>query len=467
VSLRRLAPGIGLALLVGASPARAEWPMFHADSRHTGFADTDVPHDSLLAWSYDTGDSVFVASPVVGSDRKVYLGNLSGRFVCLWPHGEVRWSFQGHGSFRHSTPAIAPDGTIYVGDTSGRLYALHPDGWQKWTFKAGDAIKTSPNVAGDGTIYFGCDDGRLYALDPNGTLKWSYLTGDTIRSSPAIGPDGTVFFGSEDYYLYALRPDGSLRWRVATGDRIKYSSPAVSTDGDVFVGSYDRFLYSFTSAGDFRWAFYTGDQVRSSPALGPDGAVYVGSDRHLYAVNPDGTLRWRYSTNGEIYSAPAYAGDDTVVCVGSDDGRFHVVLADSLMGGKRHWTYTVDSPIRSSPALVSNGNVLVADVGGRIWAFGNPDLVGVPDRPAAPGLTLATHPNPGRPPLHVVAPRATPGRRLWVLDVGGRRVAVLEARAPGRFIWDGLDHSGLPVQAGLYLCRLEGEPGHGRIVLLR
>ena len=34
------------------------------------------------------------------------------------------------------------------------------------------------------------------------------------------------------------------------------------------------------------WEFETGDQVPSSPAIGSDGTVYVGSnDKKLYAVN--------------------------------------------------------------------------------------------------------------------------------------------------------------------------------------
>ena len=38
----------------------------------------------------------------------------------------------------------------------------------------------------------------------------------------------------------------------------------------------------------FLWGFETGDKVRSSPAIGSDGTVYVGSnDRKLYAIKTD------------------------------------------------------------------------------------------------------------------------------------------------------------------------------------
>ncbi len=36
----------------------------------------------------------------------------------------------------------------------------------------------------------------------------------------------------------------------------------------------------------FLWEFETGDVVRSSPAIGSDGTVYLGSwDKKLYAIN--------------------------------------------------------------------------------------------------------------------------------------------------------------------------------------
>jgi len=40
--------------------------------------------------------------------------------------------------------------------------------------------------------------------------------------------------------------------------------------------------------GTLLWEFETGDGVRSSPAIGSDGTVYVGSrDKKLYAIKTD------------------------------------------------------------------------------------------------------------------------------------------------------------------------------------
>jgi outer membrane protein assembly factor BamB len=67
------------------------------------------------------------------------------------------------------------------------------------------------------------------------------------------------------------------------------SSPAIGTDGTVYVGSFDKKLYAINGkSGDKLWEFETGVEVRSSPAIGTEGTVYVGSDdKKLYAIKTD------------------------------------------------------------------------------------------------------------------------------------------------------------------------------------
>ena len=66
------------------------------------------------------------------------------------------------------------------------------------------------------------------------------------------------------------------------------SSPAIGSDGTVYVGSYDNKLYAINGKSGVKlWEFETGGIVRSSPAIGPDGTVYVGSHDKLYAIKTD------------------------------------------------------------------------------------------------------------------------------------------------------------------------------------
>ena len=64
----------------------------------------------------------------------------------------------------------------------------------------------------------------------------------------------------------------------------------------------------------FLWEFKAGDSVSSSPAIGSDGTVYVGSgDNKLYAINgKTGVKLWEFETGRGVYSSPAIGSDGTV-----------------------------------------------------------------------------------------------------------------------------------------------------------
>ncbi len=105
---------------------------------------------------------------------------------------------------------------------------------------------------------------------------------------------------------------GRLKWKFKTGYGID-SSPAIGSDGTVYVGSWDRYLYALNPNGSLKWKFKAGYYIISSPAIGSDGAVYVGSwDDYLYALNPNGSLKWKFKTGDGIGSSPAIGADGTV-----------------------------------------------------------------------------------------------------------------------------------------------------------
>ena len=65
--------------------------------------------------------------------------------------------------------------------------------------------------------------------------------------------------------------------------------------------------------GTLKWKFQTGSYVYSSPAIGSDGTIYVGSeDDYLYALNPDGTLKWILQAGVYVLSSPAIGSDGTI-----------------------------------------------------------------------------------------------------------------------------------------------------------
>src|SRR4051812_35244563 len=56
------------------------------------------------------------------------------------------------------------------------------------------------------------------------------------------------------------------------------------------------------------WTFQTESEIWSSPAVGLDGTVYIGSnDKRLYAIGKNGKLKWAVETMGVIFLSPAVA----------------------------------------------------------------------------------------------------------------------------------------------------------------
>ena len=82
-----------------------------------------------------------------------------------------------------------------------------------------------------------------------------------------------------------------------------FSSPAIGSDGTVYVGSEDNKLYALNGkTGVKLWEFGTGNVVASSPAIGSDGTVYVGSmDNKLYAfkTNSKGPAKSPWPMRGQ------------------------------------------------------------------------------------------------------------------------------------------------------------------------
>ncbi|HQM51511.1 MAG TPA: PQQ-binding-like beta-propeller repeat protein, partial [bacterium] len=116
-----------------------------------------------------------------------------------------------------------------------------------------------------------------------------------------------------------------LAWSYATAADVYFSSPAIGSDGRVYVGSTDNLIYSLTSAGGLAWSYATAaDVYSSSPAIGSDGRVYVGSgDARLYALTSAGGLAWSYAAWARHRILSPAIGSDGRVYVGSTDSNLY------------------------------------------------------------------------------------------------------------------------------------------------
>ncbi len=111
------------------------------------------------------------------------------------------------------------------------------------------------------------------------------------------------------------------------------------------------------------WALRTGRGIFSTPIIGGDGTVYVGSaDTFFYAIAPSGRLRWRLKTGGIIDAAAALSPYDG--SLGS---------APLTFGSGDEWLYHITTPRSGRPRILWRFHPTKAPVGGQqvSWWEGN------------------------------------------------------------------------------------------------
>ncbi len=397
--------------------------------------------DKILKWIF-TALGEINSSPAIGSDGTIYVGSSNGYIYAISSYGILLWSFETAGAIDGS-PAIGNDGTIYAGSFDRQVYALNPDGTLKWVHPTRSNFTAGPAIGSDGTIYiggtdqdlrvYGCPDGStrsevvgyLYAINPDGSRKWRITLSGAIDSSPAIALDGTIYIGSDgdnvdlsfdrtdqcddnsiippsdalswfpvNGHLYAITPNGTIKWDFRTIGDVD-SSPAIGSDGTIYVGSdayifgygedatkyltfnptAEGYFYAIHPNGTLIWVFDAFGDVDSSPAIGSDGTIYFGSDKNdVFALNPDGSIKWVYPTLDDVDSSPAIASDGTVY-VGSDDENLYALNPD----GSLKWRYETGGDVDSSPSIWSDGTIYVGSDDKNLYAiYGDRELANSP-----------------------------------------------------------------------------------------
>ncbi|HVO27535.1 MAG TPA: PQQ-binding-like beta-propeller repeat protein [Candidatus Margulisiibacteriota bacterium] len=233
-------------------------------------------------------------------DGTVYTASLGGIIAGVCPNGVERFALSTAGN--QSSPAADVSSILYYGGDDHLLRAVRNDGALLWSFSASAPILNAPVVAitngSTAAIYVADNGGFIFKVNSNGQaipgFTFSGPGGGPVgpmQSSPALAGD-RLYVGSDDGNLYAVdATSGTVVWSFPTNGPI-ISSPAVAIGGEepvIVVGSTDGNVYFVRDAGasaTLMTTFAIGAPVRSSPALGADGTVYVGADDgRLYAIH--------------------------------------------------------------------------------------------------------------------------------------------------------------------------------------
>ncbi len=177
-----------------------------------------------------------------------------------------------------------------------------------------------------------------------------------------------------------------INWVFETGAPIM-SSPALGADGTIYIGTgtvsgsgagVPGAFYSISPSGSTNWVFRPLATAMGSPAVGADGTIYFPCDLgKIYAFSPAGTTNWWFQTSGRFLSSPAIGADGTIyVC--SISNLFNKLYALRPEGTLK-WVFRMgavplpagmpESVQRSCPAIGRDGTIYVGSLDAHLYAI--------------------------------------------------------------------------------------------------
>ncbi len=196
---------------------------------------------------------------------------------------------------------------------------------------------------------------------------WPCMRGNPrgTGTSPLVGGDT----GFEPAAEMVLR-----RWRTGNGI---FSTPVVGADETIYVGSADKRFYALDPvSGEQRWSFETGECIDCAGCIAEDGTIYfVSCDAGLYGLTPDGEETWRLNvfedrqhyTPSTIYwwEANVVLGPSGDLYAGNDDFNFYAIEP----GRGVRWAHQTGLHIWTAPAMDETGAVYFASFDLHLYAL--------------------------------------------------------------------------------------------------
>ncbi|MDD2400848.1 MAG: PQQ-binding-like beta-propeller repeat protein [Clostridia bacterium] len=299
------------------------WPTFGGNPQHTGlgcFPVTEKPKPSSVI----TGLAKPGSGVVADSAGTCYFG--TEKSLVAVKDGSIKWNVPLDYPVYGAPTLYEAKNMLYVG-TSKVLAVSVSDGTIKWNYKRENVgiftcvpllIEKYNLVVMVSQLISSQDQYRLLALDADsGVLRWE-LPMITMCSPCASHDEETIYLGEENNKFYAISAsNGAVKWTYPARGRVR-ANPCVASDGTIyFVDAPDNppsaiALVALDANGAEKWRYYPNQYSNnSSPAIGPDGTIYVGF-YGIHAVNPDGTKKWERREEQSYY-----CGTPVADCVGN------------------------------------------------------------------------------------------------------------------------------------------------------
>lgn len=136
-------------------------------------------------------------------------------------------------------------------------------------------------------------------------ILWAFQAPGGLTGGPVVTSTGTLILAAMEQELIAIDPGGNVIWR-ANLPEIPVGTPALGPEGQIYVTDQLGGLSAFDQQGQPIWYFDAPGQreATSGPIVASDGMIYYTRVDAILAVSPQGEQKWVSSALREYYEIP-------------------------------------------------------------------------------------------------------------------------------------------------------------------
>jgi outer membrane protein assembly factor BamB len=197
-------------------------------------------------------------------------------------------------------------------------------------------------------------------------IKKSYVATPTLGS---IDGEPVLFCENDDDFMDCYDLDGRLRWSVPMPRGTGYAASASQDGSRLYVTTRDSGLVCLDSrTGQRRWCLSL-NRARGTPALGPDGAVYVVAGQveiglsRVRDLDGSSVVEWSvpFGDSSDAKDGPVVGRNGVVYATGYSYTSRHSILVAVDPAGAVLWKDTTHNCLCGAPALDSKDRILIAN----------------------------------------------------------------------------------------------------------